>query len=129
LSNPDPVPLSGFLNLSAVSQQTRVPQPCFVLQPFLGCPPSELSPHRDRVPLPRPLAPSQLSTAFPEVSSDDSVHRLFPRRSHRLDAVAWFPSRLWAPFPCTSALPGPPRTRSALPQSSCFTYLGALLPL
>jgi len=31
-----PVPLSGFLNLSAVSQQTRVPRPYFIPQPFVG---------------------------------------------------------------------------------------------
>jgi hypothetical protein len=32
---PNPVPLSGFLNLSAASQQTRVPRPYFMPQPFL----------------------------------------------------------------------------------------------
>jgi hypothetical protein len=31
-----PVPLSGFLNLSAVSQQARVPRPYSMPQPFLG---------------------------------------------------------------------------------------------
>jgi hypothetical protein len=29
------VPLPGFLSLSAVSQQARVPRPCFVPQPFV----------------------------------------------------------------------------------------------
>jgi hypothetical protein len=33
---PAPVPLSGFLNLSAVSWQTHVSRPCFVPPPFLG---------------------------------------------------------------------------------------------
>jgi len=32
---PTPVPLSGFLNLSAVSWQARVPRPYFVPQPFV----------------------------------------------------------------------------------------------
>jgi hypothetical protein len=36
LSNTAPVPLSGFLNLSAASRQARVPRPCFMPQPFLG---------------------------------------------------------------------------------------------
>jgi hypothetical protein len=34
--SPAPVPLAGFLNLSAVSWQIRVSRPCFVPQPFLG---------------------------------------------------------------------------------------------
>jgi hypothetical protein len=44
-----PVPLSGFLSLSAVSWHARVPRPYFMPQPFLGYPPSESSPHEDRV--------------------------------------------------------------------------------
>jgi hypothetical protein len=36
ISNLTPVPLSGFLNLSAVSWQIRVPRPYFMPQPFLG---------------------------------------------------------------------------------------------
>jgi hypothetical protein len=35
-TKPTPVPLSGFLNLSAVSWQTRASRPCFMPQPFLG---------------------------------------------------------------------------------------------
>jgi hypothetical protein len=35
-TKPTPVPLPGFLNLSAASQQTRVSRPCFMPQPFLG---------------------------------------------------------------------------------------------
>jgi hypothetical protein len=34
--HPVPVPFSGFLNLSTVSQQAQTAQSCFVLQPFLG---------------------------------------------------------------------------------------------
>jgi hypothetical protein len=48
-------PLSGF----CIDQ---VPRPCFMPQPFLDYPPSELSPREDRVPLSRPLASLQLST-------------------------------------------------------------------
>jgi hypothetical protein len=51
---PLPVPLSGFLNLSAVSQQVRVSRPCFMPQPF-GILPSEVSPRRNRAPLSGPL--------------------------------------------------------------------------
>jgi hypothetical protein len=43
LSPTIPVPLSGFLNLTAVSRQARVPRPCFVPQPFLKAPLQSLS--------------------------------------------------------------------------------------
>jgi hypothetical protein len=51
-------PLSGFL---ASSSSTAL----FRAATVPGCPPSELSPRRDRVPLSRPLAPPQLSTTVP----------------------------------------------------------------
>ena len=50
-------PLSGF-------STDRVPRPYFMPQPFLDCPPSELSPREDRVPLSGPLASLQLSTVL-----------------------------------------------------------------
>jgi hypothetical protein len=65
------VPLSGFLNLSAVSWQPRTPWPCFVPQPFLGSPPSEFSPRRERALLSKPPAPLQLSTNMRESTPRD----------------------------------------------------------
>jgi hypothetical protein len=63
---PTSVPLSGFLNLSAVSWQAQASWPCFVPQPVPGILPFERFPHEDRAPLSRPLAPLQLSTGVPE---------------------------------------------------------------
>jgi hypothetical protein len=60
--------------------------------------PSELSPRRDRVPLSRPLAPPQLSTAVPGRTPARPFAARFPD-SHARGAVAWFPRRLWVPFP------------------------------
>jgi len=56
-----PVPLSGFLNLSAVSAG-RSCVALFHATTVPGILPSELFPHKDRAPLSRPLAPLQLST-------------------------------------------------------------------
>jgi len=59
---PAPVPLSGFLNPSAVSWQAQVPRPYFVPQPFPGFSPPKLSPRENRAPLSGPHAPLRLST-------------------------------------------------------------------
>jgi hypothetical protein len=59
---PAPVPLSGFLNPSAASQQAQVPRPCFVPQPFPRFSPSELFPRENRAPLSGPHAALRLST-------------------------------------------------------------------
>jgi hypothetical protein len=97
-SIPAPVPLSGFLNLSAVSASSSSTA-LFRAATVPGLLPSEPSPHRDRVPLPGPpLLPcghpptcwtarfrSLVTTGFPDARA--------------FDAVAWFPRRLWAPFP------------------------------
>jgi hypothetical protein len=50
-------PSSGF-------SVDRVPQPYFMLQPFLDCLPSEFSPREGRGPLSRPPAPLQLITVL-----------------------------------------------------------------
>jgi hypothetical protein len=73
-----PVPLSGFPNLSAVSEHARTSRPCFVPQPFLGFPPSELSPHRDRAPLSRPHASMQLSTDIEDEPPEVLLRPLSP---------------------------------------------------
>jgi hypothetical protein len=45
-----------------------------------GLLPSELSPHRDRVPLSRPLTPLRSSTDVPDLSATQPCHHRFPRR-------------------------------------------------
>jgi hypothetical protein len=69
-----------------------------VPQPFLGSPPSESSPRRNRAPLSGPPAPLPLSTDVlrrdpgalsPPVSPTPALS----------NAVAWFPGRLWDLFP------------------------------
>jgi hypothetical protein len=61
LSVSTPVPLSGFLNLSA-DLAGRSCVALFHATTVPGVLPSELFPHEDRAPLSRPLAPLQLST-------------------------------------------------------------------
>jgi hypothetical protein len=120
LSNSASVPLSGFLNLSAVSWHTRASWPCFVPQPFLGSPLQSFSlteiAHLSRG--------RWLPCSYPPACSralDLAVRRSFPRRP-RSRAVAWFPDRLWTPFPRAEArfpvVPGlAQRTRSVPPAS------------
>jgi hypothetical protein len=108
-ATPTPVPLSGFLNLSAVSWQPRVSRPCFMPQPFLGFSLQSLPlagiahPSRGHM-LPCGHPPACLTTP------PGPCHRRFPRRP-RFHAVAWFPRRLWAPFSRAEArfpvAPGP----------------------
>jgi len=83
-------PLSGF-------SVDRVPRPYFMPQPFVDYPPSEISPHEDRGPLSRPLAPLQLSTMPQERNASDLITRGFTD-SPAFDAVAWLPPELWVPF-------------------------------
>ena len=84
-------PLSGFLARAQGSW------PCFMPQPFLGSSLQSFS-------LTRIACPSrgrQLPCSYPPVcgsASSLAVHRRFPRRP-RFHAVAWFPRRLWSPFP------------------------------
>ena len=64
-------PLSGFL---ASSSSTAL----FRAATVPGGPPSELSPRSDRVPLSRPLAPSQLSTSVPGCAPARPFASCFP---------------------------------------------------
>jgi len=126
---PAPVPLSGFLNLSAVSWQARVPRPCFMPQPFLGCLPSELSPRWNRGRLSTPPAPLRSSTALPA--------RPHASRSPALSPTPRpFRPRCLAPctahgFPFRVALPplsGHPGLRVAQPsRTDSFTRFEAFL--
>jgi hypothetical protein len=101
-ATPTSDPLSGFLNLSAVSKQATGPQPCFVPQPFLGCLPSELSPRRERTPLSELLLPC--SYPHPCRGAPREIFHSPFRRRPRSHAVAWFPGSLWTPFPQTRRL-------------------------
>jgi hypothetical protein len=60
--NPTSVPLSGFLNLSAVSRRVQASRPYFVPQPFLGFLLQSIPLAKKCLPLSRPLAPLRLST-------------------------------------------------------------------
>jgi hypothetical protein len=91
------VPLSGFLNLSAVSWHHPSFAALFHATTVPGILPSELSPRRNRAPLSRPLAPLQLSTDVPERTLRNLVTVSFTRRP-RLHALAWIPGRLWLLF-------------------------------
>jgi len=85
-----PVPLSGFLNLSAVSWQARVPRPCFVPQPFLGSPLQSLPLAGIASPLSGSLASLRSSTGVPRVPKSRRSPLGFRRRL-RPRAVADFP--------------------------------------
>ena len=70
--------------------QTQSSWPCFMPQPFAGCPPSECSPRRDRGVLSDPLAasvihPRALCTAPDVFTLDFTDARAF-------DAIAWIPT-------------------------------------
>jgi hypothetical protein len=141
LSPTIPVPLSGFLNLSAVSQQARVPRPCFVPQPFLKAPLQSL-------PLTRIVNPSRghlLPRGYPPVCrthrsrpfTDGFTRRPRSRRSS-LDSPAAMcslstgrnlpPGRAGSqtaepPFP-----PASPASKSYSPCESVCTDLGCPMP-
>jgi hypothetical protein len=94
---PASVPLSGFLNPSAASWQTRVPRPCFVPQPpviaTFGAFPSSAIVH--------PSRGDWLPCRYPPACNDAPPPTLSPAVSPTPtpeDAVAWFPRRLWVPF-------------------------------
>jgi len=74
------VPLSGFLNPSAVSWQTQIPRPCFVPQPFLGFPLRSVPLRKSRAPLSRPLASLQSFTEVLKRTPRGLVTLWFPRR-------------------------------------------------
>jgi len=127
LSKPTSDPLSGFLNLSAVSARTCFGA-LFHAPTVPGCPPSEPSPRPDRELLSKP-------THFPAVLHRGvKAHRSclialrFSRRP-RSHAVAQFLARLWAPFPWPKPVPGPPGHRTAFAAPFLrFVDSEALLP-
>jgi hypothetical protein len=90
------VPLSGFLNLSAVSWQDRASRPCFVPLPpglFLQSSPLAgivLAFRRHQLPCSHPPA-RQAALARP-------YHQPFHRPPRR-NAAAWIPDSLWVAFP------------------------------
>jgi hypothetical protein len=65
--------------------------------PFRGFPS-----RKSRAPLEVASAPLRSSTDVLERNVPDLIAAGFPD-SHAFDAVAWFPRRLWAPFPRTEA--------------------------
>ena len=104
---PAAVPLSGSLNLSAVSWHVRAWRPCFMPPPPVGFSLQSLAPRWNRVRLSASLAPLQFSTVVPEVQCTRSRPPGFT--DARADgAVAWFPPGARTPFPP----PGSARSRA-----------------
>jgi len=95
------VPLSGFLDLSAVSWHVRASRPCFMPQPPVGFSLQSLAPRRDRVRLSASLAPLQFSTAVPEVRCARSRPPGFAD-ARAGGAVAWLPPGARTTFPSFS---------------------------
>jgi hypothetical protein len=130
MSNTAPVPLSGFLNLSAVSWQARVPRPCFMPQPFLGASLQSLPLAADRAPLSRPLAPLPLSTGVPRRTPRDLLTAPFVERPRPKTRWPDSPRRLWVPFSRrrNDASRSPWATRRLSPRSTRFTDFEAFFP-
>jgi hypothetical protein len=107
LSVPAPVPLSGFLNLSAVSWHSRAAWPCFVPQPFLGSPLQSFS----LTEIAHPSRGRWLPCSYPPACSCAlglTVRRSFPRRP-RFHAVALVPrSTMDSLSACRGSLSGRP---------------------
>jgi len=126
ISNLTPVPLSGFLNLSAVSWQIRVPRPCFVPQPFLGF-------SLQSVPLTRIVYPSrglQLPCGYPPTcwkARRVSLSAAISPDVHTLRRSCLDPPRPMSPHSTSrSSLPGRPGPRAAEPfRSVSFTRFEA----
>jgi hypothetical protein len=132
--HPAPVPLSGFLNLSAVSRQARASRPCLVPQPFLGFLPSRVFPsQRSRTPLeaagslvvihahPGARLPGPFTTGFPRqpTLTRDRLDPPGAMSSLSAHASARFPV---APDPELRSRPAPPLhpLRSFVPSASPF---------
>lgn len=107
---PAAVPLSGFLDLSAVSWHVRASRPCFMPLPPVGFTLQSFVPRWDRVRLSASLAPLQFSTAVPEVRCARSRPPGFTD-ARAFGAVAWSPPGARTPFPSFS--PSRCRARSA----------------
>jgi len=95
------VPLSGSLDLSAVSWHVRASRPCFMPLPPVGFSLQSFVPRRDRVRLSASLAPLQFSTAVPEVRCTRSHPPGFAD-ARAGGAVAWLPPGARTPFPSFS---------------------------
>jgi len=110
-STPTPVPLAGFLNLSAVSWQVRIPRPYFVPQPFLGFLLQSFPSQQVRSSL---KDPNSLAVIHPraETTSRSLVATSFPN-SHAETQLLGSPGNYRFPFRRTSRLPGPPGERAA----------------
>jgi hypothetical protein len=119
---------SQVFSTSQRFQPARVPRPCFMPQPFLGFLPSEPSPHRDRVPLSRPLAPLQSSTDVLDSSPSQPFTPGFPD-VHALAQLPGSPGGYGFPFRrrkvCFPVALGQ-RTQTA--RSASFTRFEAFLP-
>jgi len=127
---PPPVPLSGFHNLSAVSQQVRVSRPCFMPQPF-GIPPPEVSPRKNRAPLPGPLL---LPCGYPPTCRMAATRALSPPVSSTPTLSAQLPvspDDYELPFHAPeSTLPGHPGLKPRNPSCSArFIRFEALILL
>jgi hypothetical protein len=129
LPTPAPVPLSGFLNPSAVSRQARVPRPCLMPQPFLNAPFRAFPSQRGRPPLGARLLPC----GHPPTCEPRRLRRLiacgFPdaRASRRSGLVP--PPTVGPLSTSRSPLPGRPGQTNELGCSADFTRFEALLPL
>jgi len=115
-------PLSGFLASSSFAA-------LFHAATVRGVLPSESSPHRDRVPLSRPLAPLWLSTSVQRRTHPSFVTARFTdvhvRRRSCLDPLAAMSSLSTR----RGALPGPSEPERAEPSRSAdFTHFEALIP-
>jgi len=127
-AQPNQVPLSGFLNLSAVSA-TLCSTALFHAAAVPELPPSELSPRqRSWSPL-EATGFLRLSTGVQETHRRDLIAADFTDFRAR-DAVAWLRQRLWdqfsrteARFPITLG-----HLRWGRPHSASFTRFEALLP-
>jgi hypothetical protein len=109
-------PLSGFLAVpssAALFRAAAVP----------GIPSLQSVPlARDRAPLSRPPAPLRSSTGVRRRTARSRSPPVSPTPASR-DAVAWFPRRLWAPFPRAAqarfpVAPGPVRRDRRVPPAS-----------
>jgi hypothetical protein len=105
-SCPAAVPLSGSLNLSAVSWHVRASRPCCMPLPPVGFSLQSVAPRWDRVRLSASLASLQFSTTVPEVRCTRSRPPGFTD-ARAFGAVAWLPPGARTPFPP----PGSTRSR------------------
>jgi hypothetical protein len=118
---PTTVPLSGFLDLSAVSWHVRAWRPCFVPPPPVGFSLQSLAPRWNRVRLSASLAPLQFSTVVPEVRCTRSRPPGFT--DARAGKARWpgFPPELGHRFrrPVPHALAHGPATTSPTSWTTC----------